>query len=59
MHRGYTTLDVLVIGLITVSIFDSVLGALRTFVFSHTTNRIDVELGRGRAGPDGAAPVGP
>jgi subfamily B ATP-binding cassette protein HlyB/CyaB len=44
-HRGFTTLDVLVIGLIAVSIFESVLGALRTFVFSHTTNRIDVELG--------------
>ena len=44
-HRGYTTLDVLVIGLITASIFETVLGALRTYVFSHTTNRIDVELG--------------
>jgi subfamily B ATP-binding cassette protein HlyB/CyaB len=44
-HRGFTTLDVLVIGLITVSIFESVLGALRTYVFAHTTNRIDVELG--------------
>jgi ATP-binding cassette, subfamily B, bacterial HlyB/CyaB len=44
-HRGYTTLDVLVFGLITVSIFETVLGALRTYVFSHTTNRIDVELG--------------
>jgi ATP-binding cassette, subfamily B, bacterial HlyB/CyaB len=28
-----------------VSIFETVLGALRTYVFSHTTNRIDVELG--------------
>jgi subfamily B ATP-binding cassette protein HlyB/CyaB len=44
-HRGFTTLDVLVIGLIIVSIFESVLGALRTYVFAHTTNRIDVELG--------------
>ena len=44
-HRGYTTLDVLVIGLIALSIFETVLGALRTYVFSHTTNRIDVELG--------------
>jgi subfamily B ATP-binding cassette protein HlyB/CyaB len=44
-HRGFTTLDVLVIGLITVSIFESVLGALRTYIVSHTTNRIDVELG--------------
>jgi subfamily B ATP-binding cassette protein HlyB/CyaB len=45
VHRGLTTLDVLVIGLVTVSIFESLLGALRTYVFSHTTNRIDVELG--------------
>jgi subfamily B ATP-binding cassette protein HlyB/CyaB len=44
-HRGYTTLDVLIFGLITVSIFETILGALRTYVFSHTTNRIDVELG--------------
>jgi subfamily B ATP-binding cassette protein HlyB/CyaB len=45
VHRGLTTLDVLMIGLVTVSIFESVLTALRTYVFSHTTNRIDVELG--------------
>jgi subfamily B ATP-binding cassette protein HlyB/CyaB len=45
VHRGLTTLDVLIVGLVTVSLFESVLGALRTYVFSHTTNRIDVELG--------------
>ncbi len=45
VHRGLTTLDVLIFGLITVSLFESVLTALRTYVFSHTTNRIDVELG--------------
>jgi subfamily B ATP-binding cassette protein HlyB/CyaB len=45
VHRGLTTLDVLVIGFITVALFETVLGALRTFVFAHTTNRIDVELG--------------
>jgi subfamily B ATP-binding cassette protein HlyB/CyaB len=45
VHRGLTTLDVLVLGLVVVSIFECVLGALRTYVFSHTTNRIDVELG--------------
>jgi subfamily B ATP-binding cassette protein HlyB/CyaB len=44
-HRGFTALDVLAIGLITVSIFETVLGAPRTYVFAHTTNRIDVELG--------------
>jgi ATP-binding cassette, subfamily B, bacterial HlyB/CyaB len=45
VHRGLTTLDVIVIGLLVVSIFESLLTALRTYVFSHTTNRIDVELG--------------
>ncbi len=44
-HRGYTTLDVLIIGFIAVSVFETVLAALRTHVFAHTTNRIDVELG--------------
>nr|WP_233285257.1 type I secretion system permease/ATPase [Bradyrhizobium acaciae] len=45
VHRGLSTLDVLMIGLATVSVFEVALGALRTYVFSHTTNRIDVELG--------------
>jgi len=45
VHRSLTTLDVLVIGLLTISVFETVLGILRTYLFSHTTNRIDVELG--------------
>ena len=45
VHRGVTTLDVLVIGLVVVVIFESVLTTLRSYVFSHTTSRIDVELG--------------
>jgi subfamily B ATP-binding cassette protein HlyB/CyaB len=45
VHRGLTTLDVLIFGLITVAVFESVLTALRTYVFAHTTSRIDVELG--------------
>ena len=45
VHRGLTTLDVLVIGLLVVVIFESLLNGLRSYVFSHTTNRIDVELG--------------
>lgn len=45
VHKGLTTLDVLVIGLVVVVIFESVLTYLRTYVFSHTTSRIDVELG--------------
>jgi subfamily B ATP-binding cassette protein HlyB/CyaB len=45
VHRGLTTLDVLVIGLVVVVLFESILTGLRTYVFSHTTSRIDVELG--------------
>jgi subfamily B ATP-binding cassette protein HlyB/CyaB len=45
VHRGLTTLDVLVIGLVVVVLFESVLNGLRAYVFSHTTSRIDVELG--------------
>jgi subfamily B ATP-binding cassette protein HlyB/CyaB len=45
VHRALSTLDVLVIGLLAISIFETVLGVLRTYLFSHTTNRIDVELG--------------
>ena len=45
VHRSLSTLDVLMIGLAIVSLFEVTLGALRTFVFSQTTNKIDVELG--------------
>lgn len=45
VHRGLTTLDVLAIGLIAVSFFEVILSGLRTYLFSHTTNRVDVELG--------------
>ena len=45
VHRGVTTLDVLVIGLVVVVVFESLLTGLRAYIFSHTTNRIDVELG--------------
>ncbi|MGD9638425.1 MAG: type I secretion system permease/ATPase [Alphaproteobacteria bacterium] len=45
VHHGRSTLDVIFFALLSIAIFESVLGALRTYVFSHTTNRIDVELG--------------
>ena len=45
VHRGLTTLDVLAIGLGAVIIFEVTLTALRSYVFAHTTSRIDVELG--------------
>jgi subfamily B ATP-binding cassette protein HlyB/CyaB len=45
VHRGLTTLDVIAIGLLAVVIFEVTLSALRSYVFAHTTSRIDVELG--------------
>ncbi len=45
VHRGLSTLEVLALGLAVLSVFEVVLGGLRTYVLSHTSNRIDVELG--------------
>lgn len=45
VHRGFSTLDVITIALLVVTIFDVILGGLRTYIFAHTTSRIDVELG--------------
>ena len=45
VSRTLSTLDVLIIGLIAIALFDTVLGFLRSYLFAHTTNRIDVELG--------------
>lgn len=45
VHNGVTTLNVLIVGLLLVVTFESILSVLRSYVFSHTTNRIDVELG--------------
>jgi ATP-binding cassette, subfamily B, bacterial HlyB/CyaB len=45
VHRSIGTLDVLMIGLLGIAVFETVLGILRTYLFSHATNRIDVELG--------------
>jgi|KBSSwiStaDraftv2_1062776.scaffolds.fasta_scaffold27914_2 subfamily B ATP-binding cassette protein HlyB/CyaB len=45
VHRSMGTLDVMVIGLLGIALFETILGILRTYLFSHATNRIDVELG--------------
>lgn len=45
VHRGLTTLDVLIIGLVGITLFEALLGYLRTYIFSHTTSRVDVQLG--------------
>ncbi len=46
VHKGMSTLVVLVIGMVTLGLFETVLQFLRSYTLSHTTNRIDVELGR-------------
>ena len=46
VHKGVSTLVVLVIGMVTLGLFETVLQFLRSYTLSHTTNRIDVELGR-------------
>ncbi len=45
VHKGLTTLDVLALGFFVVVLFDAILGGIRNYVFSHTANRVDVELG--------------
>lgn len=45
VHQGLTTLNVLIIGLLGIIAFETMLGGLRAFVFTHTTSRVDVELG--------------
>ena len=44
-HKGFTTLDVIAFALVVVVIFEITLTTLRSYVFAHTTSRIDVELG--------------
>ncbi len=45
VNRGLSSLDVLMIALIFITMFETMLGGLRTYIFSHTTTRVDVELG--------------
>lgn len=47
VHHGLTTLDVVATGLLGIMLFESALSMLRSYVFVHTTSRIDVELGSG------------
>ena len=45
VNRAFNTLNVVCITLLACSIFEVLLTGLRNYVFSHTANRIDVELG--------------
>ena len=44
VHQSMTTLEVLAIGLATVLVFETLLSALRNWLFAHTSNRVDAEL---------------
>ncbi|MBR0800502.1 type I secretion system permease/ATPase [Bradyrhizobium jicamae] len=46
IHKGYATLIVLIVGMVIIGLFESFLTYLRSYVLNHTTNRMDVELGR-------------
>ena len=46
VHKGMSTLVVLVVGMVTLGLFETILQFLRSYTLSHTTNRMDVELGR-------------
>ncbi|WP_150466540.1 type I secretion system permease/ATPase [Francisella sp. SYW-9] len=45
MHNGLTTLNTLAIVFFVVAIFEVLFGTIRTYLFSHTTSRVDVVLG--------------
>ncbi|WP_092495621.1 type I secretion system permease/ATPase [Faunimonas pinastri] len=45
VHKGYSTLTLVVVGLLVLGFFNIVLQYLRTYILSHTTSRMDVELG--------------
>jgi ATP-binding cassette subfamily B protein RtxB len=45
VHQALATLDVLVVVLLIVGLFEVILKGLREYVFVHTTNRIDIRLG--------------
>jgi subfamily B ATP-binding cassette protein HlyB/CyaB len=46
VHKGMSTLIVLVVGLVSLGLFETTLQYLRSYTLNHTTNRMDVELGR-------------
>ncbi|WP_431256532.1 type I secretion system permease/ATPase [Roseateles chitinivorans] len=45
VNHAMRTLDVVAVGLIAATVFEVVLTGIRSWVFSHTSNKLDVELG--------------
>ncbi len=44
-HRTLGTLDVMVVALLGVTLFEVVLGGMRQYLLSHTTHQVDAQLG--------------
>lgn len=44
VQESLPTLDVMAIALLCVAVFEAFLGALRMYIFTHTTNRLDMAL---------------
>lgn len=45
VNHAMKTLNVIAIGLVCATFFEAILTGIRTYVFSHTSSKIDVELG--------------
>ena len=45
VHESYSTLVFVVVGLVLIGAFQSILQYLRSYALTHTTSRIDIELG--------------
>ncbi len=45
VHKGLSTLDVLMFGLVIIAVFQMVLTYLRTYIFTVLTNKVDIVLG--------------
>ncbi len=45
VHRSLTTLEVVLVAIVGLAVAETLLGIMRTYLFAHTTNRVDVELG--------------
>ncbi|MGO1002321.1 peptidase domain-containing ABC transporter [Lysobacter sp. CA196] len=45
VHKALSTLDVLTVALVVIAVWEAVLTGLRGYIFTHTTNRIDIAIG--------------
>lgn len=45
VNHAMKTLNVIAVGLVTATLFEATLTGIRTYVFAHTSSKIDVELG--------------